>query len=285
MDKKELIKFIVIAVGGLLVLFGGMAYLLTPSLSDFRNSIYGDIITFSVIGGIILFVTLSKNIDMPMLGKVTVWGFLGVLLLSAILNLGKIEALFLFIYSIINVAVAIYLYKTTGKEYKSIWLFGAFSYLSTATIALRAEFVQDDWWLTIVIPAIVVAVIVFIPCLIYGIEQCKYRDWDKGIGIPLLGLLGGFLLSFLTISSMNVYLDFSTPTYENFVIIDKDVDAGSRQITTYELKVQNGEVDFWLDVSEETYYNYEINDTITLSIYNGAFNEPYYIYDKNAVEE
>ena len=84
---------------------------------------------------------------------------------------------------------------------------------------------------------------------------------------------------------MNVYLDFSTPTYENFVIIDKDVDAGSRQITTYELKVQNGEVDFWLDVSEETYYNYEINDTITLSIYNGAFNEPYYIYDKNAVEE
>ena len=44
-------------------------------------------------------------------------------------------------------------------------------------------------------------------------------------------------------------------------------------------KVIDGEKSFTIGVSEEVYYDMEINDSITLSIYKGAFNEPYYIHE------
>ena len=135
---------------------------------------------------------------------------------------------------------------------------------------------------TFLITSIVVSVVAFIPCLIYGIKQFKlYEDKEKLICVPLLGLLGGFALAFLTMGSMNVYLDSSLPAYEEYAIVDKDIDSGARQITTYEFKVERGDSVFYIGVSEQTYYDYEINDKIVLSIYGGAFNEPYYIHERN----
>ena len=78
---------------------------------------------------------------------------------------------------------------------------------------------------------------------------------------------------------MNVCLDTSKPAYEEFVIIDKNVRTGARQITTYEIEVQKGDTIFTIGISEDAYYDYEISDTITLSIYSGAFNEPYCIHE------
>lgn len=282
MTKKEIFKMIAIISAIVVICLGLTVYSLLPELSDFRNSIYGTMVVYFALTGIILYVTLSKRINMPILGRVTVWTYLGLHILLVVIDLGKIEALFLLLYAIFNIAVTIYIYRTTGEEYKSIWAFGTLSYLSSVLFAIRVQFINDDWWLTIIIPSIIVAVVVLIPCLIYGITQFKlYRDWEKLISVPLLGVMVGFLITFLTISSMNVYLDTSNPTYEEFVIIDKDIRAGARQLTTYELEVQKGEKNFYIGVSEEEYYDYEITDEITLSIYSGAFNEPYYIYENN----
>lgn len=282
MTKKEIFKMILIIFTIVVIGLGLMVYSLSPELSDFRNSIYGAIVAFFTLTGIILYVTLSKRINMPILGRVTVWTYLGLNILLVVIDLGKIEALFLLLYAIFNIVVTIYIYRTTGKEYKSIWAFGALSYLSSVVFFLRVKLINDDWWLTIVIPSIIVAVVVFIPCLIYGIKQFKlYRDLEKLIGVPMLGIMVGFLITFLTISSMNVYLDTSKPAYEKFVIIDKNVRTGARQLTTYELEVQKGEKFFYIGVSEEAYYDYEITDEITLSIYSGAFNVPYYVYENN----
>ena len=280
MTKKEILKVSAIISFIAVLSIGVLIYTLLPELSDFRNSIYGSIVSFLAVGGVILYVTLSSSISMPKMGKITVWAYLGLRILLVHLHWGRIEALFLFIYSIINIAVTIYIYKTTKKEYKSIWMFGALSYLSVTVLTLSTELINDDWWLTIVIPAVVVAVVVLIPCLIYGIQQFNsHRDWEKLICVPLLGLMGGFMITFMTISSMNVCLDTSKPVYEEFVIIDKNVRTGARQITTYEIEVQKGDTIFKIGISEEAYYNYEISDSITLSIYRGAFNEPYYIHE------
>ncbi len=283
MTKKEIEKYAIIILLSLIVLFGLLDYTLSPQLSDFRNSIYGIIINFLILDGIILYLTISRKINMPLLGKFTVWGFGLLLILTAIFNFGKIEELFFLIYAIFNIIVTVYLYKKTGIGYKSIWGFGAFSYLSTMAFVFRAEYINGDLCLTFLIPAILISVVAFIPCLIYGVREFKlYRDVEKLICVPLLGVLGGFALTWLTVLSMNVYLDTSTPTYEEYVIIDKDIRAGARQITTYELEVKNGDTVFTIGVSETAYYSYEINDPIRLSVYNGAFNEPYYIHENNS---
>ncbi|MBO5867235.1 MAG: hypothetical protein J6Q55_04225, partial [Clostridia bacterium] len=82
------------------------------------------------------------------------------------------------------------------------------------------------------------------------------------------------------LSSMNIYLDTSEPTYQEYVIVEKDIDSGYRRITSYDLTVERDGERFEISVREEVYYDVEINDTIQLSIYQGAFGEPYVIYDE-----
>ena len=279
MQKSDKIKTFILIILIIVFCIGSLIYTLHPELSYFRNSIYGTIIENIFIVGLLVYLSFSKRIDLPILGKITVLSFGILYILSIIIDLGKIEALFFFLYSVFNIGVSIYLYRKYEKEYKSIWIIGAFSYLMTAIFAMRVKYINGEFSPTFLIPAIVVGVLVFMPCLIYGLVQYTLnKDLEKVICIPLLGIFGGFALTWLTISSMNVYLDTSTPTYVEFVIIDKDIDTGARQITTYEFEVKNEDTEFTIGVSEKTYYEYEINDIITLSIYKGAFNEAYYIH-------
>ena len=280
--KNENIYFVINCLVILIVGFGTFIYSIHPDLTDFRNSIYGLLVKFLVLAGIILYVTLSRKISMPLLGKITVWVYGLLFILSSIFDFGRIEMLFFFIYAIGNVCVAIYLYKKHGIAYKSILLFGVFSYLSTAFIVLRVKYLHNEFTSPFMWVAIIVSIIVFIPCLIYVIRYYKrYGVWETHIALPFSALLISFVFVWLTVSSMNVYLDTSAPTYEEYIIIDKDVKAGSRQATTYELEVKKDDTTFTIGVSEKTYYDYEINDTIQLSIYSGAFNEPYYIHENN----
>ena len=282
MTKKEIVYLVINSLVILTIGLGLFVYFLLPELSDFRNSIYGSIVYFLILVGIILCVTVSRKISMPLLGKITVWGYGLLFILLSIFDFGRIEMLFLFMYSVINVCIAIFLYQKYGVAYKSILLFGALSYFTTIVVVLRVKYLHGELNSTFLWSAILVSIIIFVPCLIYGIRYFKlYRDWEKLIGLPLAVLLGGFVLTWLTVASMNVYLDTSAPTYEEYTIIDKDVKAGSRQVTTYELEVKKDDTVFTIGVSEIAYYRHEVNDTIKLSVYNGAFNEPYYIHENS----
>lgn len=280
MLKKEKVKLLILILSIIFLNVGVLVYCLLPELSDFRNSIYGSLISFVVLEGLILIVTLSKKINMPLLGKITVWSFGLLYVLLMIIDLGKIEALFFLLYSIVNVCISIYIYKKTDIGYRSIWSFGALSYFASIIFVLRVRYINGEMNMTFLITSLIMMVIVFVPCLIYGLVKYTIdKDLEKLICIPLIGLMFGFAIPWLTISSMNVYLDTSSPTFEEFVIIGKDVDAGARQVTTYEFEVKKDDTIFTIGVSEEVYYDYEINDKITLSIYKGLFNEPYYIYN------
>ena len=282
MTKKEIVYLVINSLVILTIGLGLFVYFLLPELSDFRNSIYGSIVYFLILVGIILCVTVSRKISMPLLGKITVWGYGLLFILLSIFDFGRIEMLFLFIYSVINVCIAIFLYQKYGVAYKSIWLFGVLSYFTTIIVVLRVKYLHGGLNSTFLWSAILVSIIIFVPCMIYGIRYFKlYRDWEKLIGLPLAVLLVGFVLTWLTVASMNVYLDTSAPTYEEYTIIDKDVKAGSRQVTTYELEVKKDDTVFTIGVSEIAYYRHEVNDTIKLSVYNGAFNEPYYIHENS----
>ena len=282
MTKKEIIYFV---INNLVILIAGVGlfiYFLLPELSGFRNSIYGLIVDFLLLAGIILGVTLSHIIGMPLLGKITVWVYGLLFIFLSIFDFGKIEMLFYFIYAIINVCMTIFLYQKYGIAYKSILLFGFFSYFTTAVVVLRVKYLHSEFDSIFLWLAIIVSLIIFIPFLIHGIKYFKlYRDWEKLIWVPLVALLCGFVLVWLTVASMNVYLDTSTPTYEEYVIVDKDIKTGSRQVTTYEFDVKKDDTIFTIGVSETAYYSHEVNDTIKLSIYNGAFNEPYYIHEES----
>ena len=116
MTKKEIVYLVINSLVILTIGLGLLVFFLLPELSDFRNSIYGLIVYFLVLAGIILYVTLSRKISMPLLGKITVWVYGLLFLLSGIFDFGRIEMLFFFIYAIVNVCIAIYLYKKHGID-------------------------------------------------------------------------------------------------------------------------------------------------------------------------
>ncbi len=280
MGKNKKFRFIMLIILCIIALFGFMFYSLSPKLSDFRNSIYGLILFCVVLDGIILYVILSKKINQPILGKITTGCFGLLYTILSFIPIGGISSLLFFIYSIINILISIYIYRKMKKEYKSIWIFGALSYLISVFWVLRIKMISSEFNLTFLLPSIIIAMLVFIPCLIYGIKQnTKKRNLEKAICIPLLGLFGTFVFCWLTIASMNVYLDFSKPNYVECLILDKNIRTGARSMTKYEFKVENNDKAFYIGVPQDAYYDYEINDTIILSIYQGAFHVPYYIYD------
>lgn len=282
MIKKTRLQIVLMIIAMVILSFAFIVYTLLPQLSDFRNSIYGLLINNSILVVLLLTLTLNKKINMPWIGKITVWAFGLLYILFQFINLGRIEAVFFFIYSIVNIIVSIYVYKKKGIAYKSIWGFGVFAYLTTIVFDLKVGYINGEMNSTFLLPSVIVSIIAFVPCLIYGLIMFTVnKDIEKLICAPLLGILGGFILTYLTVSSMNVYLDSSEPVYQEYIIVNKDIDAGARRITTYEFEVQKDDVTFTIGVSEAIYYDYEVNDSIVLAIYSGAFNEPYLIHDMN----
>ena len=81
------------------------------------------VINIVIIGSIILYVTISKDVNLPLIGKITAWIYGFLYIVFSIIDLGRIEAIFFFIYSIGNVIVDIYVYKKTNISYRSIWCF------------------------------------------------------------------------------------------------------------------------------------------------------------------
>lgn len=270
---KLFLRLFVLIVGVPLVVMG------IHALDSTTNPVISEVLPLVVLLLAVLFVTLSKKIGMPAVGKITDWGFIAVLILMWVLDLGKIELLFLFIYSIINILVAVCLYKATGKGYSSIWLFGVLAYLITV-FASRVTMVNGDMNPTFLICSIVGAVIALIPCLFFAKKDYQANKKTSGfITWFLLGILCGFFLTGTTVTSMNVYLDSSAPIYEQCVIIEKDVDSSTNSMS-YKFKVQKGEESFTIEVDRETYHDCQINDGIVIARYEGAFNQPYYVYEK-----
>ena len=278
MNKKQLIKHVILTILTIACFIGLMVYSLLPKLSNFRNSVYGFIINVLILTGIITYLCLSKKVNLVLIGKITIAMYGVLYILFGIIDIGIIEALFFLVYAIANIIVFICVYKKTKKAYKSIWIFGVLSYLSTVIISLNAHYINGELIPTFLYPSIIVMVLVFIPCLLYSVTKCK--KLENKICIPLIALFGGFAITWLTMTSANVYLDTSKPTLVEYTIIDKDVRTGYRQITTYDLEVKKDNVVFTICVPDEEYYNFEINDNIILSEYKGFFKESYIILDR-----
>lgn len=276
--ERENILMILKIIGIILFCLALTFYFISPLTMEFRSSVYGSILEYGALYGIITYLSLSKRINMPIIGKVTIFIYPTIHLILNVLNLGRISYFIIFIYSLFNIGIAIYLYYKYKKEYKSIWTFGALSFISFILPILRVEHIDEEllFW----IPALIICIALFIIALILVIKfKNKIEDRQNIVAIPVLALMGGFVLPWSILCSFNIIFDTSIPAYESFEIIDKYVRSGARQITTYQIEVQNENKTFNIAISKQDFYDIEIGDEITLSIYQGALGARYYIHD------
>ncbi len=282
-DKGKLKIAVIIAIS--IIFFGGLLlYFTLPGLRFFCNTIYGDLIIGLVVLIVLIWIAFFTKNNLSIFEKIIMVLFIVPHIMKLIFDNLRITCLMNFIYALINIIVSLVAgFMNDKKKISFVGIFGILAFCASCTIYHYAEYLGNKFPSVFIIPSIVVAIIAFILCLIYGIKSFRNnRSLLKMIGIPLFGLLGGFCITFLTLGSMNVYLDFSKPQYAEFIIIEKDKQTGDTFLANeYNFVVKKDEEQFDIRVDEIAYYEYEIGDEIILAQYQGAFRRSYYIFEDN----
>ncbi len=144
------------------------------------------------------------------------------------------------------------------------------------------QWLQDKTFVTGLI-----AVPVFVALTVaYHFHFAKYNPNLKKVGSiavnVMFAILLGFVFGFFSAQSLNYALDTSTPTEYEYQITDKTISSGHRRrgrsgSKSYYLWLETGEGEMKFSVTKGDYENYEIGDVYTVALYDGAFDEPYYI--------
>ena len=87
-----------------------------------------------------------------------------------------------------------------------------------------------------------------------------------------------FSISFVTISTINYAFD-KAPTPISVKVLDKNIQSGARQTTSFYVKVKIKEKEENIEVPVDVYHATDIGDYIELKLYNGALGYSYYIYE------
>ena len=96
------------------------------------------------------------------------------------------------------------------------------------------------------------------------------------ICVPIYSIMFGFLLSWILLVNLNYAFDFSNPEKIACEIVDKKQGDNDSSDTFYVL-IDGKKID--ISVSDSEYFEYEIGDEIVVSLYDGAFNLKYYIFE------
>ena len=107
----------------------------------------------------------------------------------------------------------------------------------------------------------------------------KMHYWIFGLVLALLAGIVSFavfVLSWSTANNMNCFLDFSEPEEYCMSIVHKQT-RSSRAGTYYEVVLEHNEKEITMEVSQSTYYQYEIGDNFPVELYQGFFKDPYFI--------
>ena len=288
-DRFSKYKLLFVILGIFAAMFILMFYTHSPLLKDFRNSIYALFLEKGIIYAIIAYVCFRRDSRLPNICKAILFLFPTITLILSLLSLGRISYLIILIYGILCIGVYAYYKVKRKKDYSSLMYCGLLSYIQIVVPILSVEYIDSEFpfW----IPSLIICIIACIVCLFISFRKYnkdklnpkirnKSRINGELISINILVLMMGFILPWMTISSLNVVLDNTEPKYEVFEVVDKDIRTGNRRITTYNLELEKGDIKINIAVSEVVYYEYEVGEKITVSIYNGAFNERYYTYDR-----
>lgn len=264
-------------------------YNLSPLLVDFRTSIYGLIFEKAIIYAIIAYVCFRKGSKLPNICKVILFLFPTLSLALSLLSLGRISYLIILFYSFICVGCYAYYKIKKRKDYSSLMFVGLITFIQAIMPVMMVEYIDSEipFWL----PSLIICLIVSSLAIVFSLKKynkdknnpkkkLKTKNAGELVSFNIVMVMAGFLLPWMLLSSLNVVLDTTTPSYETFEIVDKDIDTGPRRVTTYNLELEKGDIKINIAVSELVYYEYEIGDEIVVSIYNGAFKERYYTYDR-----
>ncbi len=265
---------------GILVLSFGVLYILTaPELEQMRQTWIFVIVSCLLKSGLILFFTYRER-KMPYIAKISlvlaalsIWFPFVVHTSQIVLIIDLVATLFL-------IATVVYCCVFLGTEYAVLTITLCFFVATNIKDSIYYSFVNSSdgvhFWQVGMVVAIIGTLVC--GCLIFA-KKTAIQGLGNRIGALLLSFILCFYVGWTSVLNLNYALDSTPPNVQEFEIVDCDFDMGSRKLTRYKFFIDvNGEL-MELSVKQSMYYSKKKGDTVAVSLYNGFFNDPFYIVE------
>ena len=150
--------------------------------------------------------------------------------------------------------------------------------LAVATLQSYAE--TTGMWIPIVVAGVLLAAAAVLVFFKYfkNINYFKTEHKSELVFTIILLIAACFYVSSTTVLTINYVFDHN-PTAVSVEIIDKRIQSGARQLTSFYLEIIIDGKEKEIDVPVEVYHSKEIGDNVEIKFYNGALGYSYYIYE------
>lgn len=254
---------------------------LRPELQPLRDSAAYDILFRLVISGLILYFTFfrKKKPSRPALTALVAAAWLPWQIL--VLPFPKLTVACVTLLGFSGVGILVYEQIRFRKHTEPLLYVTMFVLLLTVTFAQDYTFVDVPnsfrYWQLSLLSALVCGAGAF--WLVFrGILVLKDDRMSEKIAFGLGGLMLGFFLMYPLPQNLNYILDTSKPVYYQMPVVDKDINTGGKS-TTYYLYLEFRGQEISMTVSQSDYYRYALGDLVPVTLYQGAFDDPYYIME------
>lgn len=148
-------------------------------------------------------------------------------------------------------------------------------------LAMMQSYVDaGKMWIPIVVAGVILSVVALVVFLKFFKDTSYFMSAHKSelVFSIILLFVACFYVTSTAVTTINYAFDHS-PTAASFEIIDKRVQSGARQVTSFYLKIEIDGKEKEIDVPVDVYHSKEIGDSIEIWLYNGALGYSYYIYE------
>ena len=254
---------------------------LHPELQPLRDSAAYDILFRLVISGLILYFSFfrKKKPSRPAMVALVAAAWLPWQIL--VLPFPKLTVVCVTVLGFSGVGILVYEQIRFRKHTEPLLYVTMFILLLTFTFAQDYTFVDDPngfrYWQLSLVSAVVCGALAF--WLVFrGILVLKDDRLSEKVAFGLGGLMLGFFLMYPLPQNLNYVLDTSEPVYYQMPVVDKDINTGGKS-TTYYLYLEFRGQEISMTVSQSDYYRYALGDLVPVTLYQGAFDDPYYIME------
>ena len=256
-------------------------FLLYPGMQDFRDTLAFDILFRLVSSGAVMyFAWVWKKKPSP-LAKWTLTAIACIVWFPLLIPSYRIFLFSVMMLEFVSVAVLLWEQINLQKHTEVLLFVTAVLLLIASGNASSYTFVENPNGMHFGLPTVLFTLLAgaFSGYLIF-FGRLKLKDDRKSERITFVfaGFLVGFFLTWPTILNLNYLLDNQISQVYEMPVEEKDINTSGKN-TSYHLYVsfQGGQLK--LDVSQSQYYAYEPGDIVPVTLYEGAFHDPFYIVE------
>lgn len=83
------------------------------------------------------------------------------------------------------------------------------------------------------------------------------------------------LIFFILLNTINYSFDLSDPDIFEYEIVELKIETGFRKPIQYRVYFEIEGNSYYVSVTQNDYYKYQVGDMIEVKVYQGFLNEPY----------